>query len=88
MMRPLALLMTGAVLTACAVGPNYQRPSPAGSEVKTFAAQTAVEAPAPVPGQWWRLYSDPVLDALVQQALTENTSLQVAEANQIGRAHV
>ena len=85
MKRALTLLVTAAALAGCAVGPNYQRPSPAGSATTGFAAQTAAEAPAAPPNQWWRLYSDPVLDALVQQALTENTDLQVAEAN-LGQA--
>jgi NodT family efflux transporter outer membrane factor (OMF) lipoprotein len=80
MKRALVLLLTAA-LGACAVGPDYRRPSPAGSDTRAFVAQTAAETPATLPGQWWRLYSDPVLDALVQQALSENTSLQVAEAN-------
>ena len=85
MKRVLTLLMTGAALAGCAVGPNYQRPTPAGSDTAAFAAQTAAEVSSATPSQWWRLYSDPVLDGLVQQALTENTDLQVAEAN-LGQA--
>src|SRR6202043_1452048 len=36
---------------------------------------------APPPANWWRLYEDPVLDTLVQQALAANTDLRVAAAN-------
>jgi NodT family efflux transporter outer membrane factor (OMF) lipoprotein len=79
----LRLPLIGAALTAlagCAVGPNYAPPrvsGPAG-----FVASTpAIAAAAAPPTQWWRLYNDPALDALVQQALTENTDLQVAAAN-------
>jgi NodT family efflux transporter outer membrane factor (OMF) lipoprotein len=34
---------------------------------------------------WWRLYDDPVLDDLVQQAMASNTDLRVAAAN-LGRS--
>jgi NodT family efflux transporter outer membrane factor (OMF) lipoprotein len=36
---------------------------------------------APVPDDWWRLYDDPALDALVQAALAANADLRVAYAN-------
>ncbi|CAI8989359.1 TolC family protein [Pseudomonas sp. IT-194MI4] len=36
---------------------------------------------APVPADWWRLYQDPRLDQLVQQAMASNTDLRVAAAN-------
>jgi NodT family efflux transporter outer membrane factor (OMF) lipoprotein len=85
MRRAIALVTAAATLAGCAVGPHYQRPNPAGSSTATFAAQTAAETPGATPSQWWRLYSDPVLDGLVRQALTENTDLQVAEAN-LGQA--
>ena len=34
-----------------------------------------------LPAQWWRLYDDPVLDALIAQAFAANEDLQTAEAN-------
>jgi outer membrane protein TolC len=36
---------------------------------------------APVPADWWRLYRDPRLDQLVQQAMASNTDLRVAAAS-------
>ena len=36
---------------------------------------------APVPADWWRLYKDPRLDQLVQQAMASNTDLRVAAAS-------
>jgi NodT family efflux transporter outer membrane factor (OMF) lipoprotein len=67
---------------ACTVGPEY-RPSPplAGAVPQAFTAHspaTSIDAP---PDAWWRLYNDPALDALVQQALVANTDLRVALAN-------
>jgi outer membrane protein TolC len=35
----------------------------------------------PLPDDWWRLYDDPRLDALVAQALAANTDLRMADAN-------
>jgi NodT family efflux transporter outer membrane factor (OMF) lipoprotein len=69
-----------AALAGCVAGPNYQPPKAEGPAA--FVASTpATAAQAPPPAQWWRLYNDPALDQLVQQALTENTDLQVAAAN-------
>jgi NodT family efflux transporter outer membrane factor (OMF) lipoprotein len=36
---------------------------------------------ASLPLNWWRLYSNPKLDALVQEALSANTNLRMANAN-------
>jgi NodT family efflux transporter outer membrane factor (OMF) lipoprotein len=84
-MRPAVkpLLMTAALaLTGCAAGPDYTPPRPPGAAVGAFVSGApAIAAPAAPPAQWWRLYNDPALDALVQQALTENTDLQTASAN-------
>jgi multidrug efflux system outer membrane protein len=87
-MKPIALLAAGLmVLGACTtVGPNYKVPEAAA--VKAPAAQGAflgARSPAvsqdPPPPGWWRLYRDPTLDALEQQALTANTDLRAAAAN-------
>ena len=79
-------LMLALALAGCTtVGPDYQ--VPAGSVVQRQAAQGAfVEAQAgvfqqeAVSGHWWRLYNDPVLDGLVEKALSANTDLRVASA--------
>jgi outer membrane protein TolC len=34
-----------------------------------------------VPGQWWKLYDDPQLDGLIEEAFKANTDLRVAAAN-------
>lgn len=85
MTRFLALLPALA-LSACVVGPNYVRPSqpvpasgPGGTLAET-ARSTAVTA-TPLPERWWRLYDDPTVDRLVQDALAYNTDIRVAAAN-------
>lgn len=80
-------LMLAAALAGCTtVGPDYQ--VPAGSvatrqsaQVPFAEAQEGVFQQNEVPGHWWRLYNDPTLDGLVEQALAANTDLRVASAN-------
>ena len=70
-------------LAACApVGPDYARPATPSSAAAPFigSGSPAVTAEAP-PGDWWRLYEDPVLDRLVADALAENKDLAIATAN-------
>lgn len=74
-------------LCACATaGPDYRPPanSVATAPVAQGAFHSAEDdafANTPLPDHWWRLYNDPQLDALVEQALAANTDLRAAEAN-------
>jgi NodT family efflux transporter outer membrane factor (OMF) lipoprotein len=69
-------------ISACAVGPNYRAPqAPTGAGAPFVSATPAVATADQPPADWWRLYDDPTLDGLVQQALTENQDLKVAAAN-------
>jgi len=68
--------------SACAVGPNYHPPAtPAPAAAPFVSARPAIASADAPPDQWWRLYDDPALDTLVQEALTENQDLKVAAAN-------
>ncbi len=79
---PARAALLALALTGCAVGPAYRSPLAAAPAQGAFAgAGEAVFAPAPPPGDWWRLYDDPALDGLVRQALAANTDLEVAAAN-------
>jgi NodT family efflux transporter outer membrane factor (OMF) lipoprotein len=82
MYQRLAGLGSALALAACATGPNY-RPQPiAASATAPFvmAQGSTVVSNAQPAGDWWRLYDDPVLDGLVQDALAANTDIRVAEA--------
>ncbi|MBV0881651.1 TolC family protein [Noviherbaspirillum sp. L7-7A] len=76
-----------SLLTACGtVGPDYRVPDEAAIAKPSAAAPFAgaAEAPysaAPLPPHWWRLYRDPALDRLVEQALAANADLRAAAAN-------
>jgi NodT family efflux transporter outer membrane factor (OMF) lipoprotein len=76
------LAAASLALAACTAGPDYHRPPVSVSAEKPFigSASPAVVAQEPQ-GDWWRLYQDPVLDALVADALKANTDLRVALAN-------
>ena len=77
-----ALGLTALGLTACAVGPRYEQPATPPTAAQPFvSSQAGVAEDQPLPATWWRLYQDPVLDGLVQQALTENQDLKVAASN-------
>ena len=77
-------LVAVAVLAGCASGPDYVPP-----EVATPA--TFRQAPPPgwkeaqatdrLPrGPWWRMYGDSTLDALAEQAIAANQTVQASEA--------
>ncbi|HTO54772.1 MAG TPA: efflux transporter outer membrane subunit [Myxococcota bacterium] len=70
-----ALAAGAAWLAGCAVGPNYQRPEvevPAGYHGPNAASGAAVDT------EWWKLFGDPTLTALEEQARDANQALQLA----------
>ncbi|HZT02776.1 MAG TPA: efflux transporter outer membrane subunit [Steroidobacteraceae bacterium] len=69
-------------LDACAVGPNYHRPSvppaPGFKEGQGWAPAT----PAQISGEeWWLVYDDPVLSSLEKQVAVSNQNLKAAVAS-------
>ncbi len=81
-LRPLAALVMGLTLGACTLGPDYQRPAvPIASEFKQ-AEGWKIAAPSDVQqrGDWWTLYGDAELDALVARLNVSNQNLAAAEA--------
>ncbi|MGE0331451.1 MAG: efflux transporter outer membrane subunit [Ramlibacter sp.] len=70
-----ALLALPALLAACAGAPSTPMP-PATMELPTATAPQQ----QPVKADWWTLYGDAQLDALVAEALANNTDLARAAA--------
>jgi NodT family efflux transporter outer membrane factor (OMF) lipoprotein len=85
---------TLVLIAGCAVGPNFQRPSApetagytreplpaatAAADMAGGAAQRLVEG-MDIPGQWWTLFRSPPLNALIEQSLKTNPSLEAAQA--------
>ena len=74
MRRLLVLALLGGCTT---VGPDYQRPDLPLPPEYPVEAQKAEPA---IPPDWWKLYSDPALDALIASVRTRNADLRIAAA--------
>jgi NodT family efflux transporter outer membrane factor (OMF) lipoprotein len=82
-------------LAACAVGPNFKRPTPpkatdygsapmqgdTASAATTGGAAQRFVAGMDIPGQWWTLFKSPQLNQLVEQALRANPDVGAAQAS-------
>ena len=74
-----SMLTATALLAGCAVGPDYLRPD--STLPDQYSQATAEErSAAPVNPDWWLLFGDTSLNALVEQALVANQDLQAAIA--------
>ncbi|MHA6720462.1 efflux transporter outer membrane subunit [Sphingomonas sp. RS6] len=79
-MRMIFATASALALAACAAGPDFVAPIHPQTAAGAFVASGPAVTPAPVEGAWWRLYDDPVLDALVQDALAANSDIRAAVA--------
>ena len=77
-MKRLALLVLTASLGACAVGPNYR--APILDTASAFRNAPQSQADQTVDASWWRAFNDPVLDALEDEALSQNLDVAIAVA--------
>ena len=66
------------VLSACMVGPDYERPTVDTPKEWRFPDPKAMANVANT--AWWQQFQDPVLNRLIQIALQENKDLQIAAA--------
>lgn len=76
-------LLAALVLAGCATAPA-QLPAPVEppAQFKEAGQRWTIAAPAETQdrGAWWKSFADPVLDALVERAGANNTSIQEAAA--------
>ena len=78
--RAAASILALALLTsACAVGPNYQRPDVKLTSAYVTPAPVAIAQPATIE-TWWDGFNDPMLTTVVQRALAQNLDLEQARA--------
>jgi multidrug efflux system outer membrane protein len=75
-MRPVAWLLL--LISACAVGPDYQRPALDLPEQFRDGKQAEAESAALWP--WWTIFGDQDLQALLRAALSEGYDLRIAIA--------
>lgn len=66
-------------LSACMVGPDYQKPDTAPARLDSNAQAKDYDR-SRYEDAWWKQFDDPVLSQLVDQALKENRELRVAYA--------
>jgi NodT family efflux transporter outer membrane factor (OMF) lipoprotein len=74
------LLLASALLSGCAVGPNYHQPqvnAPAHWNEPLAGGETNA---AVATADWWKNFHDPKLDSLVERAVRSNLDLRVAQA--------
>jgi NodT family efflux transporter outer membrane factor (OMF) lipoprotein len=72
-------VLGASLLAACTtVGPDYEQPaSPVGPD--WYQAEVAgLSTSPPEEIEWWRLLGDPELDRLVEMALAQNNTLEIA----------
>ncbi len=78
-MRARVLLSFAALLLAgCMVGPDYQRPEVVAPPAFQYETRSATNTSDTL---WWRQFDDPVLDALIDEALANNLNVKIAAAN-------
>ena len=75
------IIVSSALLSACAVGPDFKAPEPALPQQWRDSAVTsdAIEQ------QWWKQFHDATLDDLVERALANNADVQLAPLRAGGR---
>lgn len=77
-------LAQALVLTGCAVGPDFVRPSPAVPDDWTswrsgdVSLRIPTEATQALPAQWWQAFNDATLDALQRRAFDASPDLRTA----------
>lgn len=76
--RNTAAAMICLVLSGCAVGPDYEAPTPDTPSGWQLADDAKLSTAAADDAEWWRTFGDPALDAVVERARSQNLSLRIA----------
>jgi multidrug efflux system outer membrane protein len=78
------LLILGqcGALAACSFAPRYSTPPPPSPPPAQFQEQWKTSAPADADsrGEWWKVFQDPMLDALQARVTTANQNIKAAFA--------
>ena len=88
MKRSAPIFVVAAIfLSGCLAGPFYKRPTV--STPATFRRQSSADSFSLADQAWWNVYSDPLLEDLIKEALKNNYDLRTAIAHtQEARAYV
>lgn len=77
LIKILCVLLIPCLPAGCTVGPDYRRPDlslPASYLYEVKGASDTANT------EWWRQFDDPVLDALIEEALGNNRDIKIAAA--------
>ena len=77
MKRYIPILLIVGLLAGCAMGPDYRRPEISAPATYMYEVKTAADT---ANTEWWHQFEDPVLDALIDEALVNNKSVKIAAA--------
>ncbi|MCX5883736.1 MAG: efflux transporter outer membrane subunit [Deltaproteobacteria bacterium] len=77
-MRIFTVLILVGLVAGCTVGPDYIRPN---VDVPTAYRFEDKEVRDTANTEWWKQFQDPVLDALIIEALSNNKNIRIAAAN-------
>jgi NodT family efflux transporter outer membrane factor (OMF) lipoprotein len=80
LLRILAIVGSSLVFAACAVGPDYRRPSAPAPVAFKETWQPAAPSDQLPRGPWWHAYGDPTLDELESAAERSNQTIAAADA--------
>jgi outer membrane protein, multidrug efflux system len=69
-----------ALLTGCAVGPNYKQPPVTAPDVYRDVQGPPAPAASLADEPWWEVFKDPVLIQLIDQALADGYDVKIAAA--------
>lgn len=77
--RSFAALLAAAILSACAVGPDYRAPRMQAPD-EFIATGRAQLSSSDVERDFWKSFNDRELDALIERALASNHDIRIAVA--------
>jgi NodT family efflux transporter outer membrane factor (OMF) lipoprotein len=73
--------LAGIVLAGCTVGPDFRAPDPPAVDRYLPGAAPRVNVVVrDIPAEWWKVFESPEIDALVQRALANSPTLDLAKA--------
>jgi multidrug efflux system outer membrane protein len=81
-MKRVAIALPGLLLlTACKVGPDYTRPTASQQSLpETHRSLDKAESASFADAPWWDAFKDPALQSLIDEALKNASTLQIATA--------
>ncbi len=78
MRKSIIVLAFVFLLTGCMVGPDYVRPA---VDIPAAFMYEEKDVRETANTEWWKQFRDPVLDALITEALGNNKNIKIAAAN-------